>query len=34
VIEAITTIWSASDPEEWQDQIHHLPSLRRHMFRR
>ena len=33
VIESLLIIWSASREEEWIDQIHYLPSLRRHVFR-
>jgi hypothetical protein len=33
VIESLLIIWSASREEEWVDQIHYLPSLRRHVFR-
>jgi hypothetical protein len=32
VVEALVLIWSASDPAEWRDQLHHLPSLSRHIF--
>ena len=34
VIEAIILVWSASEPGEWRNQIHHLPSLVRHVFTR
>lgn len=34
VIEAVILIWSASLPVEWANQITHLPSLARHMFRK
>jgi len=34
VIEAILTIWSASNAAEWVDQIYYLPSFTRHVFRR
>jgi hypothetical protein len=34
VVEAILLVWSASAPEEWAGQIHYLPSLARHDFRR
>jgi hypothetical protein len=34
VIDALVLIWSASWPGEWATQIHHLPSLARHVFRR
>jgi uncharacterized protein DUF5615 len=33
VVSAIALVWSASEPQEWRDQIHHLPSLARHIFR-
>jgi len=32
VVSAIVLAWSASDPSEWRDQVHHLPSLARHVF--
>jgi len=32
VVDAIVLIWAASEPSEWRDQIHHLPSLARHVF--
>jgi len=34
VVEAIVLIWPASEPEEWRDQIHHVPTLVRHVFGR
>jgi Domain of unknown function (DUF5615) len=34
VIDAILLIWAASDPSDWRDQAHHLPSLSRHVFPR
>jgi len=34
VVEAIILIWAASEPGEWRDQIHHLPTLVRHVFGR
>jgi hypothetical protein len=34
VVSAIVLTWSASDPSEWRDQVHHLPSLARHVFTR
>jgi hypothetical protein len=33
-VDAIILIWSASQAEEWHNQIHHLPSLARHIFTR
>lgn len=33
IIESLVIIWSASHGTEWSDQIHYLPSLRRHVFR-
>jgi hypothetical protein len=32
VIDAILLVWSASSPADWANQIHHLPSLARHIF--
>jgi hypothetical protein len=32
VVDAIVLIWAASEAAEWQNQIHHLPSLARHVF--
>ena len=32
VIDAILLVWSASSPADWATQIHHLPSLARHIF--
>jgi hypothetical protein len=34
VVGAIVLAWSATEPSEWQDQVHHLPSLARHVFAR
>jgi hypothetical protein len=34
VVEVLLTVWAASDPAEWQDQVRHLPSLSRHVFNR
>ena len=34
VASAIVLAWSASEPSEWQNQVHHLPSLARHVFTR
>ncbi len=34
VTEAIILVWAASEPVEWEDQVHHLPSLTRHVFGR
>jgi predicted nuclease of predicted toxin-antitoxin system len=31
-IDAILLAWSASSPTDWANQIHHLPSLGRHIF--
>jgi predicted nuclease of predicted toxin-antitoxin system len=33
VVEAIVLIWAASTADDWTDQIYHLPSLARHLFR-
>ena len=33
IIESLVIIWSASQDKEWSDQIHYLPSLKRHVFR-
>jgi hypothetical protein len=33
-IEALLTIWSASNAAEWVDQIYYLPFFTRHVFRR
>ncbi|SPF55166.1 conserved hypothetical protein [Candidatus Sulfopaludibacter sp. SbA4] len=33
VVEAIVVLWSVSGPSEWRDQVHHLPSLTRHVTR-
>jgi len=32
VVDAIVLAWSVSEPSEWRDQVHHLPSLARHAF--
>jgi hypothetical protein len=36
VVEALVVLWSAPDPvsdrAEWRNQVHHLPSLSRHVF--
>ena len=32
VVSAIVVAWAASEPLEWRDQVHHLPSLTRHVF--
>ena len=34
VVSAIVLAWSASEPSEWRNQVHHLPSLTRHIFTR
>ena len=34
VVSAIVLAWSASEMSEWRDQIHHLPSFKRHLFSR
>jgi hypothetical protein len=34
VVSAIVLVWSASEMSEWRDQVHHLPSLKRHFFNR
>jgi hypothetical protein len=34
VISAIVLAWAASELSEWRDQVHHLPSLARHVFSR
>ena len=34
VVDVLVTVWAASYPAEWQDQIRHLPSLSRHLFAR
>ena len=34
IVDALLLVWSASSPGEWADQIHYLPSLSRHNFRR
>jgi hypothetical protein len=32
VVYAIVLTWAASEPSEWRNQVHHLPSLTRHVF--
>jgi Domain of unknown function (DUF5615) len=32
VVSAIILVWAASEPSDWRDQVHHLPSLSRHVF--
>jgi hypothetical protein len=34
VVSAIVLVWAASELSEWQGQVHHLPSLTRHVFSR
>jgi hypothetical protein len=34
LVSAIVLAWSASELSEWRDQVHHLPSLNRHLFTR
>jgi hypothetical protein len=34
IVDALLLLWSASSPVEWAGQIHYLPSLARHGFRR
>jgi predicted nuclease of predicted toxin-antitoxin system len=34
VIDVVVLIWLTSWPVEWENQIVHLPSLARHVFRR
>ena len=34
VVEALLTVWSASERAEWENQIRYLPSLARHQFSR
>jgi hypothetical protein len=34
ILEALLLVWSASSPGEWASQIHYLPPLARHDFRR
>ena len=34
VVSAIVLAWSASEPSDWRDQVHYLPSLTRHVFTR
>jgi hypothetical protein len=33
IVESLLMIWSVSLEWEWVDQIHYLPSLKRHVFR-
>jgi hypothetical protein len=33
IIESLVCIWQASREGEWSDQMHYLPSLKRHVFR-
>lgn len=34
VVEVLLLVWSTSDPEEWRNQIRHLPSLSYHRYGR
>jgi hypothetical protein len=34
VVEALVMVWAASEAAEWRDQVHHVPSLTRHVFPR
>jgi hypothetical protein len=34
VVEVLTMVWAASNSEEWQNQVLHLPTLSPHVFRR
>jgi hypothetical protein len=34
VVEALVMVWAASDAAEWRNQVHHLPSMSRHVFPR
>jgi hypothetical protein len=34
VVEAMVMVWAASEAAEWRNQVHHLPSLSRHVFLR
>jgi hypothetical protein len=34
VVEALVMVWAVSDAVEWQNQVHHLPSMSRHVFAR
>jgi hypothetical protein len=34
VVDTIVFAWAASELWEWRDQVHHLPSLARHVFSR
>jgi hypothetical protein len=33
IIESLLIVWSASRDSEWEDRLHYLPSLSRHVFR-
>jgi len=33
LVESLEIIWIASHESEWSDQIHYVPSLKRHVFR-
>jgi predicted nuclease of predicted toxin-antitoxin system len=32
-VDSLVTVWSASNPEEWQNQLRYLPSLARHSYK-
>ena len=32
VVHVLMMVWAASDPEEWRNQMRHLPSLSLHSF--
>jgi hypothetical protein len=34
VVEAIVTVWAASETWEWENQLRYLPSMSRHFFPR
>jgi hypothetical protein len=34
VVDALVIVWAASDAPEWRNQVHHLPSMSRHVFPR
>jgi len=34
IVDALVLVWSASWAQDWAGQIHYLPSLSRHYFRR
>lgn len=34
VVEALVIVWAASGAAEWRNQVHHLPSMSRHVFPR